>query len=737
MSRGKLLVYLVRRDLRIADNPILHHLATTDHGFSHFLPIFVLPPHQIEVSGFLAEDEESPYPPALSKVGKFWRCGPNRAKFLAQSIWDMKQSLETLESGLAIRVGRYEDVVSSIIESLEDSHHSMGAVWMTEEKSFEEEEDQKAVSNVCNLNRIDFKLWEDEKYFIDDRDTGLKDPQDLPDIFTTYRKTQEPLLHRPRPSLPCPVVSTLPPLPPATWAPPQKMPFVEPKTYDDFEDRLLEPIQNMLAKPPVYPHDARSAHPFLGGESQGWDRLFYLCRTGGMVHYKETRNGLVGTDYSTKLAGYLALGCLTARQVHGELLKLENGLEPAYALAQGFGKGECEGTKAVRFELLWRDYMRLCTMKFGYRLFRLSGFKGEQLGSDTSEPKYDKVWKSPDEEIAAEGQDPPPEQIKTILDRFLEGNTGMGLIDAAQRELYHTGYTSNRARQNVASFFSKHLGIDWRYGAEWYEAMLVDYDVSSNWANWQYVAGVGNDPRGDARIFNPVKQAFDYDNNGQFVRTWVPEVKHLVKLENVFQVWTSNEEDLEKFGLTDDVMVTDPIHKIEFMIDRKPRPPRRHNRWKRGSGRGGGTRRVGSAQTENDVSTGAHRNVSTSPDGDGQYYGGDMMYVPVSGSPTPRGNWNPRGRGGGSWRSNAPPGLVPGGTGAAWPFSHPPYIPPPRQFIHPHPQIDSRPHPDVQFHPPCMQAVYATGSYPQPSFLTPSFSPPPYPHHLAHLRPPV
>lgn len=168
MSRGKLLVYLVRRDLRIADNPILHHLATTDHGFSHFLPIFVLPPHQIEVSGFLAKDEESPYPPALSKVGKFWRCGPNRAKFLAESVWDMKHSLETLESGLSIRVGRYEDVVSSIIKSLEDSHHSMGAVWMTEEKSFEEVEDQKAVSNVCNLNHIDFKLWADEKYFIDE-----------------------------------------------------------------------------------------------------------------------------------------------------------------------------------------------------------------------------------------------------------------------------------------------------------------------------------------------------------------------------------------------------------------------------------------------------------------------------------------------------------------------------------------------------------------------------------------
>ncbi|KAF7554162.1 hypothetical protein G7Z17_g3095 [Cylindrodendrum hubeiense] len=624
MSRGKLLVYLVRRDLRVADNPILHHLATADHGFSHLLPVFVLPPHQIEVSGFLAENEESPYPPALSKVGKFWRCGPNRAKFLAESIWDMKKSLETLESGLVVRVGSFDDVVTSIIDSLKDSSRSIDAVWMTEEKSFEEEEDQKAVSNVCTLNRIDFKLWADEKYFIDDHDTGLKHPQDLPDIFTTYRKTQEPLLKRPRPSLPCPKATSLPAFPPLTWAPPQKSPFVAPNTYDDFEYRLLQPVENMLAKPPVYPHDARSSHPFLGGESNGWSRLFHLVKNGGMAQYQDTRNGLIGLDFSTKLSGYLALGCVTARQIHAELVKLENGLEPAYGKSLGFGMGENEGTKAVRFELLWRDYMRLCTMKFGYRLFRLSGFKGEQKESANAEGKYDKKWKSADDKVAAEGQDPPPEQIKNILDRFLEGNTGMGLIDASQRELYHTGYTSNRARQNVASFFSKHLGIDWRYGAEWYEAMLIDYDVSSNWANWQYVSGVGNDPRGDARIFNPVKQAFDYDNNGEFVRAWVPEVKHLEKLENVFQAWTADEEDLVKFGLTDDLMVTDPVHKIEFMVDRKPRGPRRPYRWKRGPGRG--SRRGGSSAPA-DHGDGAEEDHSSPipTDGEGQYYSNDSI----------------------------------------------------------------------------------------------------------------
>jgi deoxyribodipyrimidine photo-lyase len=117
--------------------------------------------------------------------------------------------------------------------------------------------------------------------------------------------------------------------------------------------------------------------------------------------------------------------------------------------------------------------------------------------------------------------------------------------------------------------------------------MLVDYDVSSNWANWQYVAGVGNDPRGDARTFNPVKQAFDYDKEGTYVRTWVTEVQKLEKLENVFQVWTTDAAELESCGLSENIMATQPVVKIEFYVDRKPRAARRPYNRRRGNARGG------------------------------------------------------------------------------------------------------------------------------------------------------
>jgi deoxyribodipyrimidine photo-lyase len=90
-------------------------------------------------------------------------------------------------------------------------------------------------------------------------------------------------------------------------------------------------------------------------------------------------------------------------------------------------------------------------------------------------------------------------------------------------ELRETGFMSNRGRQNVASFLVRDLGLDWRLGAEWFESLLIDYDPCSNYGNWTYVAGVGNDPRED-RYFNVVKQAQDYDPKGEYIRHWIPDL---------------------------------------------------------------------------------------------------------------------------------------------------------------------------------------------------------------------
>lgn len=319
------------------------------------------------------------------------------------------------------------------------------------------------------------------------RDIPFQNAQDLPDVFTTYRKQVEPLRDAPRSVLPTP--STLPPLPPNV--PAQSGPFAIPDGLDDTIACLLKPLKpNLgLANPPKMPSGAISGHPFHGGESTGQERIQHLVKKGLMTTYKETRNGVLGPDYSTKLSAWLALGCVTARQIHNYLVDFEEARSELGKGAQGYGKGENTGTTAVRFELLWRDYFRLATRKFGHHLFRIEGFK-----NDTSH-----AWKYPQKD----------REVQQKVNRFLEGTTGIGFIDASMRELFLTGYSSNRLRQNVASFLAKHLEIDWRIGAEWYESMLCDYDLSSNWGNWQYNSGVGNDPR-EARVFNPVKQVSHY-----------------------------------------------------------------------------------------------------------------------------------------------------------------------------------------------------------------------------------
>jgi deoxyribodipyrimidine photo-lyase len=385
----------------------------------------------------------------------------------------------------------------------------------------------------------------------------------------------------------------LPAYPTDDIIPSQLPPFTVPDNFQALLDALMQPLEaNPLCKnPPPRPEGVESAHPFVGGESFARDRLAHLIGSGIINTYKDTRNGLLGTEFSTKLSAYLVYGSITARQIHWELLSFEDGTDSGkWAHVQGYGQGENAGTKSIRFELLWRDYMRLCSKKFGHRLFRLGGFRSD------SEDR----WNSPDRST----ENASKEQVQEMVERFLNGTTGLGLIDASQRELFHTGYTSNRARQNSASFFAKLLYIDWRIGAEWYESMLVDYDVSSNWGNWQYLAGVGNDPRGEARVFNPVKQAFDYDPNAEYCKAWIPELKELTDPGEVFQPWTIRDHQKKRdLGLMGLPMVENPLKKIDFTVGRRSRQFGRN----RGGGGGGGSGRGGFVSGPGTGSSGGYR----------------------------------------------------------------------------------------------------------------------------------
>ncbi len=112
--------------------------------------------------------------------------------------------------------------------------------------------------------------------------------------------------------------------------------------------------------------------------------------------------------------------------------------------------------------------------------------------------------------------------MKRDLARFQlwkEGKTGDSFVDANMRELAATGWMSNRGRQNVASYLIHDMQVDWLLGAAYFESQLIDYDPCSNYGNWAYIAGVGNDPR-PVRKFNTAKQAQDYDPQRTYRKLW-------------------------------------------------------------------------------------------------------------------------------------------------------------------------------------------------------------------------
>lgn len=235
---------------------------------------------------------------------------------------------------------------------------------------------------------------------------------------------------------------------------------------------------------PTYDQPAR----FAGGEAAGLNRLaHYLWEADLLRRYKETRNGLLGNAYSSQLSPWLANGCLSPRTVFYEVRKYET------------QRVRNESTYWLILELLWRDYFYLLAAKHGQALFRVGGIRNLKL---------------------------PWSRNARLLRAWQLGQTGTPLVDACMRELLHTGYMGNRARQIAASYFTKNLGLDWRLGAEWFESLLVDYDPASNYGNWNYAAGIGTDARG-FRYFNIPKQAEEHDPEGHFVRHWVPALRNV------------------------------------------------------------------------------------------------------------------------------------------------------------------------------------------------------------------
>jgi deoxyribodipyrimidine photo-lyase len=172
-------------------------------------------------------------------------------------------------------------------------------------------------------------------------------------------------------------------------------------------------------------------------------------------------------------------------------------------------------------ELGWREFCR-------HLLFDVPDLAARNL-----QPSFDAFpWKQDDKAMAA----------------WQRGRTGYPVVDAGMRELWHTGVMHNRIRMVVASFLVKHLLIDWRAGEQWFWDTLVDADAGSNPANWQWVAGSGDDAAPYFRVFNPILQGEKFDPDGVYVRRWVPELARLPK-GLIHQPWSATPLELASAGI--------------------------------------------------------------------------------------------------------------------------------------------------------------------------------------------
>ncbi len=428
-----------RQDLRIHDNEALWEASRTA---DEMIPVYIFDERVFE---------------GKTSFG-FRKTGVHRCQFIIESIENLRNSLQRKNTNLIVRIGKPEVILAELAKE-----YAASWVYCNRERTQEEVDVQNALEQNLWQHGIELRYSRGKMlYYTADLPFPISH---TPDVFTSFRKEVERFI-----SVREPLASErlqLKPIPEGIE--PGKIPQVD--TFG----------MKMPAK--------RKPSFFKGGETNALARLrYYLWESDLVASYKNTRNGLLGSDYSTKFSPYLSQGCLSPKKIYAEIKAYEE------------ERVSNDSTYWVIFELLWRDFFRLMGKKHGNTIFQIGGIKKEAIATSTVDMNTFNAWKN--------------------------GETGIPFIDANMKELNATGFMSNRGRQNVASFLVNDLNINWLIGAEYFESLLLDYDPCSNYGNWNYIAGVGSDPRND-RYFNIYSQAKRYDPKGTYVKHWLPILEKL------------------------------------------------------------------------------------------------------------------------------------------------------------------------------------------------------------------
>jgi len=282
-------------------------------------------------------------------------------------------------------------------------------------------------------------------------------------------------------------------------------PSVLPPTVDGLDGLNLQALDLL----PRIRWESGLAEQWRPGEAAAEERARVFL-SGPVGHYPDERD-LPARPGTSRLSPHLHFGEIGPRQV--------------LALARAAGHDPITGPagELIR-ELGWRE--------FAHHLL----YHYPHTTETPLDPRFTNFpWRS--------------EHADELLAAWQRGRTGIPLVDAGMRELWHTGFMHNRVRMVVASLLTKNLRLPWQEGARWFWDTLVDADLANNTLGWQWTAGCGADAAPYFRVFNPVRQGERFDPEGEYVRGWCPELARLPG-RYVHQPWTAPPAVLSAAGLT-------------------------------------------------------------------------------------------------------------------------------------------------------------------------------------------
>ena len=451
-----------RNDLRIHDNHVIHSVLQSNP--TELLCIYCFDPRHFRNTRY-----------GSKKTGLF------RTKFQLEAVENLRENLRKLGNNLIVAYDKPENIIPNLTSD-DITVHVTGEV-TNEEIQIENLVEKKLKIKNCTLKRI----YGNKTLYHPKDIPFLSNLSNMNDVFTIFREKIEKSTK----------IRQL--LPKITQLPPvfRDILTTDICNYDylpsfetlGFESNDISTNENISAEQhltsndkfihdsntsdqqstskqsvgiqstrqkPFVSIDSRVVLSFEGGENNAIKRIEnWMFENNNLKDYFDIRNGMIGETYSSKLSPWLAFGCLSPKYVYYEIKRYEK--------QTGISN---KSTYWLIFELIWRDFYYYLCLKYGNRIFQAGGALDVRKTWNNDDTSSERIgcWKN--------------------------GLTGIPLIDANMRELKLTGWMSNRGRQNVASYLIYDLNLDWRIGADYFESLLIDSDVTSNYGNWNAAAGL-------------------------------------------------------------------------------------------------------------------------------------------------------------------------------------------------------------------------------------------------------